>query len=132
MFADNINYYIGRESKLKEWDCITLIKKYYWREGKHCIKLPEYSNFNDIYTYTIDDLDKITKQQFNKISLDNAKSKDIVVFKCKNSDKLFHFGIFFMPHYILHIEKDGISTREPISDRYRERIYTLLRVKDGF
>ena len=132
MFVDNINYYLGRNYEAGNWDCLKLIEKYYWREGKHHIKLPEYSNFNDIYTYTTDDLDKITGQQFNKISLDNARSKDIIVFKCKNSNKLFHFGIFFMPHYLLHIEHNNISIREPISDKYRERIYTLLRIKNGF
>ena len=130
MSVDNIQYYIGRDSKLGEWDCIALVEKFYEKEIGVKIKLPTYSSFDDIYKYTSEYLEDYVKDKFIKISLDNARSKDIIVFTSKGNNKLFHFGIFFMPHYILHIEKNGKSIYEPLSDRYRDRVHCLLRIKN--
>ena len=119
--------YLGHSYKLHEWDCITLVKKYYKNEYNIDIELPEYNSYNDIYKYS---LSSIQIPGFEKVGFDKIKEGCILVFNVKNKETLWHFGLFMPPVSMLHVEYNDETRIEQISDSYRERLGLILRRKN--
>ena len=122
-----IRDYLGRRYEINKNDCLSLVCEFYDKELGIKIKKPKYNTAEDIYKYHVND---VLVNNLCKVPLDKLYSKDILVFSTKNKRNLLHLGIFFQPNKVLHIEKDGISKYEDISDFYWDRLVIALRGKD--
>ena len=118
-----MRYYLGRNYEVNKNDCLSLVCEYYNKEFGVSINKPEYKTPEDIYKYTIND---IQEDGLKPIPLEKIKSGDILIYTLKNKKNLYHLGIFFKPNKMLHIEKDGISKYEDISDFYWKRLSVIL------
>ena len=119
--------YLGKPYKIYENDCISLVCNFYKTELGIELTIPTYTSIKDIYKFTVDD---VVNNKLKQVSIDNRKNNDILIFACKNKKNLYHLGIFFQPNKMLHVERDGISKYESISDFYWNRLALVLRGKD--
>ena len=120
-----INKYLGKKYEIGNWDCVTLVTKFYATEYNINLELPAYSSSKDILSWSTEWLDKYIEGKFSKIPLTEGQNHDIVVCATRKH-KLFHFGILLMPCDFLHLEEGHVSRISTITD-YKDRIYCLLR-----
>lgn len=120
--------YLGHKHEYGTFDCINLVKQFYSTELGVSFDLPPYPLSRAwIREFSTDRIDSWVGKYAKKVLLTDAKNYDLMVFKSNKTDLVTHFGIYIMPNKLLHIEEEGYSRIDNLSDYWIHHLYAIFR-----
>jgi hypothetical protein len=109
-------------------DCITLIRDFYKNELNLDFMLPEYPHSqNWMKKFTTQSVDDAFSKYSVKVNLTEIKNYDVIAFKSNRLDLIIHFGMYLVPHKLLHIEYGGKSRIDNLSSYWIDYIHGIYR-----
>jgi cell wall-associated NlpC family hydrolase len=123
-----VQKYLGYQHSYGTYDCIELIRQFYFNELNITFNLPTYPKSRAwMKHFTTDRVDRWALTCAVKVKLTEAKNYDVIAFKSTKTDFITHFALFLAPTQMLHIEEGGVSRVETLSDYWIKRIHSLYR-----
>lgn len=127
----NILPYIGIPHIYGTSDCICLVQQFYKNELGVSFDLPPYSHSRLwLKQFSTTSFDERASKYGKKVSLTEVKNYDLISFKSAKSNLLTHFGIYLVPHKMLHVEEGRSSCIEPLSNYWLSSIHAIYRHND--
>jgi cell wall-associated NlpC family hydrolase len=121
--------YLGHKHSYGKFDCIILVKQFYYNEQGVSLDLPPYAHSSAwMKQFTTTSFDERAAKYGTKVPLTAIKNYDLMVFKSAKSDLLIHFGIYVMPNQLLHVEESCSSCIQLLSDYWLEHLYGVYRL----